>query len=42
VTCDHVFSGSVDVPLICCSPPAPVLVIANLTGPPPALMVRNM
>ncbi len=39
-TCDQVFSGSVPGALICCSP-LPV-VMANRSGPPPALSVRNM
>ena len=41
-TCDQVLSGSSPVPLICCSPPAPLVVMANRIGPPPALRVRNM
>src|SRR5262245_28616472 len=40
-TCDHVFNGSCDAALSRCSPPAPLVVIAN-RGPDPAFTVRNM
>jgi len=39
--CDQVFSGSAVVPLICCSPAAPEVVMAK-RGAVPALTVRNM
>src|ERR1700761_4086429 len=42
VTWDQVFSGSVLVVLICCSPPAPLSVMANRGVPLPSLRVRNM
>src|SRR5215475_2075191 len=42
--CVHWPVGSAAVPVSCCSPPAPLVVIANLGGVPvtPAAGVRNM
>src|SRR5690348_7487952 len=37
-----VFNGSDELLLICCSPPAPLVVMANRTPVPPPLTVRNM
>src|SRR5689334_18922908 len=39
--CDQVFSGSADVAFSRCSPPLPLVVMAN-RGAVPALSVRNM
>ena len=40
-TCVHVLVGSCPERLSCCSPPLPLVVIAN-RGPLPALTARNM
>ena len=41
-TCDQVLTGSSPPPVNRCSPPAPLVVMANRSPAPPALTVRNM